>query len=54
MRERIVDRAFSPSTALTAPFPRTPERRSARVRLSGVIESGKASGVIARRPYLKD
>jgi hypothetical protein len=24
------------------------------VRLSGVIESGKASGVIAQRPYLKD
>jgi hypothetical protein len=49
MRERMVDRGFSLSAALTAPFPRTPERRSAWVRLSGVIESGKASGVIAQR-----
>src|SRR5271156_2936564 len=49
MREKMVDRAFSASTALTRPSSSAPERRSARVRLSGVTDSGKASLVIAWR-----
>src|SRR5271170_7273338 len=47
MRESTVDRALAASTAATRPpSPRTPERRSASVRDSGVTASGANSVVI--------
>ena len=57
---QAIDRVLNPlkSTKIHSHYavvsPKHERYSIARVRLSAVIDSGKASGVIAQRPYLKD